>query len=115
MSPDRSGNDCPPAHRGTMEDKNPSHLSHFLLILRLGRFVNVQPFCTKAEHGIPLLLPVLPGRLSCRCLCKKTLHRVPATCTGPVFQLPAVIAGRHLGGQECEGKGKKGAVFRCLF
>ena len=34
-------------------------------------------------------------------LCEETLHRVPAACTGPVFELPAVIAGRHLGGQEC--------------
>ena len=62
--------------------------------------MNFQLLCTKAEHGIPLLLPVLPGRLSCRCLCKETLHRIPAAWTGPVFKLPAVIACRHLGGQE---------------
>jgi len=63
--------------------------------------VNLQPLCTKAEHGIPLLLFVFSLRLSSRCFAEETLHRVPATCTGPVLKLPAVIAGRHLGGQEC--------------
>jgi len=88
------------AHRDRIRKKT-VYPSHFRLILRLWRFSNFQPLCSKAEHRIPLLLPVLPSRLSCRCFCKETLHRVPATCTGPFFQLPAVIAGRHLGWQEC--------------
>jgi hypothetical protein len=74
--------------------------SHFRLVLRLGRFTNFQPLCTEAEHGIPLLLAVLSRRLRCRCFAEETFYRVLAACTGPLFKLPAVIAGRHLGGQE---------------
>jgi len=76
-------------------------ISHFRLILRLCRPVNFQPFCPKTEHGIPLLLLVFPRRFRFRCFAEETLHRVPATCTGPILELPAVIAGRHLGWQEC--------------
>jgi hypothetical protein len=88
-------------HRGATGTKRAAPPSHFRLILRLWRFSYFLPLCTKAEHGIPLLLPVFPGRLSSRCFAEETLHRVPATCTGPVLKLPAVPAGRHLGGQEC--------------
>ena len=100
ITPDRSGKRLTARTLGRHRGTKTGHLSHFRLILRLCRSVNFQPLCTKAEHWIPLLLPVLSSRLRCRCFCKETLHRVPATCTGPVFKLPAVIAGRHLGGQE---------------
>jgi hypothetical protein len=79
---------------------NPGPPSHFRLILGLGCPMNFQPLCTKAEHRITLLLFVFSLRLSCRCFAEETLYRVPATCTGPVLKLPAVLTGRHLGGQE---------------
>ena len=64
------------------------------------------PFCERSallhqgRAGDPASSSGVPHRLICRCFAEETLHRVPATCTGPVFQFRAVIAGRHLGGQE---------------
>jgi len=55
---------------------------------------------TKPEHRVPLLLLVLSCRLCLRDLVKETLDRVPPTFAGPVFEFPALPAGRHLGWQQ---------------
>jgi len=77
---------------GYVGKPKPGLASHFRLVLGFGCPVNFQPSCTKTEHGIPFLLPVLSRRFRFRCFCEETFHRVLATCTGPVLKFPAVIA-----------------------
>lgn len=74
--------------------------SHLGLVLWLCCAVDTPPFCTKAEHRVPLLFLVLPGRFCCRDLVKETFDRVPPAGTGLVLKLPALLAGRDLGWQQ---------------
>ncbi len=85
----RSRNSCAPAF-----------VSHLRLVFGLCRAVDTPPFRTKAEHRVPLLLLVLPGRLCCKRFTQETLDRVLAAGTGPVFQCLALLAGRHLARQQ---------------
>jgi hypothetical protein len=78
----------------------PPLVSHLRLVFGFCRAVDTPPFRTKAEHRVPLLLLVLPGRLCCKRFTQETLDRVLAAGTGPVFQCLALLAGRHLARQQ---------------
>jgi hypothetical protein len=77
-----------------------NYSSHLRLVFWLCSAMGSLPFGTKAEHRVPLFLLRLPGRLRCRCFCQETFDRVPATGTGPLLELRAFFAGRHLGRQQ---------------
>jgi hypothetical protein len=84
------------------------HLRH---ILGLCRTVDLRALRPKAEHRVPLLVPVLFSWFCCRFFSQETFNRVPATGAGTVLKLSAVIAGRDLGWQQ---GGKVALPERCV-